>query len=184
MVAGSYNTMSYLRPGQFWLRPFGFLLKSQTKDIHDQFGAGARAFDFRIAFKGNKPVFANGIATYDVDVYDTLEQINRWSRAQYQLNGSRIIVRIILERGSDHARFSDFCLDIDNRYSEIQFCGFRSKDRKFHTHWYIRDRCGAGIDDTGSIELDGKDWYYSSRPSPDFALEYKLRKFVRTKKEA
>lgn len=184
MVIGSYNAMSYLRPRQFWLRPFGFLLKSQCRNINDQFGAGARAFDLRISFNRNKPVFVNGLATYNEDVYETLEQINRWSRAQHQLNGNRLIVRVILDRGSDHVRFGDFCREIDNRYIEIQFCGFRSKDWKFHDYWYIRDRSGVGTGDTGSIELQGKDWYYSSKPCDGFELEYELRKFIGTKKEA
>ena len=173
MILGSHNTMSYLRP-QWWLRPFGFMAKCQSEHIMFQFQEGARMFDLRVVFKNGIPHFAHGLATYGGESIDTiLDRLNCWSRAEHELTGKRLVVRVILERGKDYVTFTDFCNRIDRTYTEIQFCGFRSKDWKFCGYWYIRDGSGVGIGDTGSVDLKGKDWSYSSRPCSGFHIEFK-----------
>ena len=174
MILGSHNTMSYLRPSQFWLRPFRFMAQCQSKHITSQFGEGARMFDLRVVFKKDVPYFAHGLITYEGESVDTvLETLNRWSRAEHELTGKRLVVRVILERGKDYVTFTDFCNRIDRTYTEIQFCGFRSKDWKFCGYWYIRDGSGVGIGDTGSVDLKGKDWSYTNKPCSGFEIKFK-----------
>lgn len=174
--------MSYLRP-QWWLRPFRFLWNMQTKDLHEQLEVGCRAFDLRIVFEDNKPVFACGPARFrGTDVHQVLEWMNRISRAQVEMDKPRIICRILLEHGRGHkyVLFHDFCCLIEELYDQIQFCGFRTPDTKFFEYWFIRDgiRSGTGAGDFGSIEVRTKNSFYSSKPCSGFKLEYKLENFV------
>lgn len=173
MILGSHNTMSYLRPSHFWLRPFRFMAQCQSEDINTQFGKDVRMFDLRIAFRDGVPVFAHGLITYKELCVDTvLERLNCWSRAQVELGFPRLVVRVLLERGNDYVRFDDFCKRIDRTYTEIQFCGFRSKNWKHYGYWFIRDGAGVGCGDTGSIDLKGKNWQYTSRPCNGFEIKF------------
>lgn len=192
MIIGSNNSMSYLRP-QWWLRPFSWIWRHQTKTIDEQLNAGCRAFDLRIAHKSSWGrewdkrweqgwVFASGWATYkDKQIEDVLIQLNDISRAGIQMGKQPIIVRVILERGNDwdYIPFEEYCRRIDNRYPNLQFCGFRTRNiNKFHTHWRRRDKNRCGCGDHGSIKIGGRDWSYSSRPTDGYNLEYELRDFI------
>lgn len=173
MIIGSHNTMSYLRP-QWWMRPFNFMTRCQSEHITSQYADGAQMFDLRIVFDHNVPYFACGRAIYKDESVDTvLDRLNDWSRTFHERTGKRLVVRVILERGKDYVTFTDFCNRIDRTYTEIQFCGFRSKNWEFCGYWYIRDGVGVGAGDTGSVELKGKDWSYSSKPTSGFHIDFK-----------
>ena len=50
MNIGSHNSLSYLRPKKWWMRPFHFMARCQDIDFVDQYILGARVFDLRISF--------------------------------------------------------------------------------------------------------------------------------------
>lgn len=181
MITGSNNSMSYLRP-QWYLRPFSWIWRHQTKTIDEQLNAGARAFDLRIVKKRNGWAFASGMATFrGIKVEDVLKQLNKVSKAGFQMGKPRIIVRVILERGSewDYIPFEEYCRQIDDTYPMLQFCGFRTKDiNKFHTHWKRRDKDRGACGDHGSIKIGGKHWNYQCRPTDGYNLEYELKDFI------
>lgn len=180
--------MSYLRPHQWWLRPFRKAFQHQDKDLDAQFGSSCRVFDLRIALRKGEWSFASGIANYDADIHEILDWMNRMSNACIMVEGLPIICRVILERGAKGHNlilFDDFCRQIERDYPAIQFCGFRSKDWKHigMPGWEIRmppdtGVAGLGQGDTGAVSVGGKNWSYSCRPASGFRLEYELKDFM------
>ena len=113
MKLASHNTMTYLKPQKWYMYPFQLFAKCQSKDIEQQYEAGARWFDLRIAFdKHCNPIFKHGLMDYKGDVFKTLDYLN---------TKSDIIVRILLEK--DSPLYYDFCKHIEQVYPNIKFCG-------------------------------------------------------------
>ena len=50
-MLGSHNSFSYLTPTKWWMRLFTPWAKCQNKTIKEQYNAGVRYFDIRVAFK-------------------------------------------------------------------------------------------------------------------------------------
>lgn len=50
MKLASHNSMTYLPIKKWWLKPFRFIAQCQNKTIEEQYQAGVRMFDIRIAF--------------------------------------------------------------------------------------------------------------------------------------
>lgn len=119
MKLGSHNTMTYAKPKKWWMYPFRFFAKCQSKNILDQYLSGARWFDLRISFdKKCDPEFRHGMMTYKEDVYQVLDFFN-------YLNDPTMIVRILLEK--DHPFFADFCSYIEQAYPNVRFSGGQRK---------------------------------------------------------
>lgn len=87
MKLASHNTMSYLKPKKWWMRPFHFIAKCQSKTIYEQYKLGIRMFDLRITYdKHNLPVFAHGSMIFkNSDVINILSQINKWGDCYVRL---------------------------------------------------------------------------------------------------
>lgn len=92
MEIGTHNTMTYLKPKKWYLYPFQFMARCQSKSIEEQYQLGIRLFDIRITYdkKGN-PEFRHGLIAYRGDVYTILE----WLNSQRE----PIKVRLLLEEG-------------------------------------------------------------------------------------
>lgn len=78
-MIGSHNSMSYLPVRQWYLKPFGWMARCQSKDIDDQFSlCDVRLFDLRIRFdkKGNL-VFAHGPVEFKGDVNQYVAKLNK-----------------------------------------------------------------------------------------------------------
>lgn len=166
--------MSYLKP-QWWLRPFAFMARCQSKNIHDQYAYGARMFDLRVVFdKSGKPYFAHGLASYkDEDVYETLEWLQMFSRMHEYRTGELIVVRVLNERNNNQALFHDFCTEINERFQDIQFCGFRNKNGKgMYWNWSIRGGNGMGLGDTGEYHKESKDSSCHIVPDDKFRITF------------
>lgn len=125
MNIGSHNTMTYLKPKKWYLYPFQFIARCQSKTIEEQYALGARYFDLRIAFtKDGTPEFRHGLMAYKGNVYDALQFLN---------SKPGPIVRILLEVNSktdtvlNRSRFIDFCRYISKRYININFVGGNAK---------------------------------------------------------
>lgn len=66
MITGTHNTMSYLRPAAWWMRPFRPWAQCQTLDIRAQLYHRARYFDLRIRIdqRTGDPYFCHGLIAY------------------------------------------------------------------------------------------------------------------------
>ena len=91
--------MSYLTPKKWWMKLGKFMAKCQNKTIEEQYKAGARWFDLRIAIPKNadagQPSFCHGLVDYKGrSVESVLEFLNKKKDAY---------CRIILEKGDNDA---------------------------------------------------------------------------------
>lgn len=117
MKLGSHNTMTYLKPKKWYMYPFQFLARCQSKNIEEQYNLGARWFDLRIAFdKHCNPYFKHGLMDYKGNVFDVLD---------FLATKDDVIVRILLEK--DSPLFYNFCEHIESKYPNIKFCGGERK---------------------------------------------------------
>lgn len=121
MFLGSHNSMSYLKPKWFWFMPFRFIARCQDKTIEEQYKAGARLFDLRIAFDNNgTPFFAHGaIAFAKSSVYDVLKWLDSCD--------DKVYVRILNERNKNFGKFVQFCSYVQAEFKNILFVGGRNK---------------------------------------------------------
>lgn len=90
MELGTHNSMTYLKPKKWYLYPFLFIARCQSKTIEEQFDSGIRLFDIRVRYnKDGDPEFRHGAIAYKGDVYEVLNYLNS--------KNVPIKIRIILE---------------------------------------------------------------------------------------
>lgn len=127
-MIGSHNSMSYLKPRRWYLRPFSFMARCQSKSLKEQYEKyGVRLFDIRVSFdKDGTPYFAHGLMQYKGDVYKHLDYLNT------KLN---VEVRLLLEEGWDdgssfqETHFKAFCSKVKKKFKNIAFFGgIRKRD--------------------------------------------------------
>lgn len=122
MKLASHNTLSYLNPKRYYLRPFKFLARCQSKTIEEQYNNyGIRFFDFRVSFnKDNKVIFKHGLFEYKSD--KTIDDYLTFLQDQQE----PVVVRILLEEFKNNGHeelFSELCSRLETTYSKIKFCG-------------------------------------------------------------
>lgn len=125
MKLASHNTFTYLPVKQWYLKPFAFMGRCQSKDVVEQFDAGARLFDLRVSFSKGHVQISHGLLDYKGDVFEILGLLN-------VLSSSPLYVRVILEKinnGFDYDRFKAFCQKIEREYQNIFFVSGRDKKR-------------------------------------------------------
>lgn len=126
MNLATHNTMTYLKPKQWWARIFPFFAKCQSVDYRMQHVLGAKGFDLRIFWdKEGNIEFRHGLYRYPADnLYEVLDYARD--------NG--IIVRVLFELRDYNEKFvknaeelkrkfMQFCSDIERKYPTIQFYG-------------------------------------------------------------
>lgn len=118
MILGSHNTMSYLPVRRWWMKPFAWVARCQSKDICEQYDSGVRLFDLRVGFTRNgKLHFRHGLIGYKGSVADALRLLCSWGDTT---------VRIILEeRSSDwdsfFRNFVNYVVIWEGLYPNIKF---------------------------------------------------------------
>ena len=126
MKLGSHNSMTYLKP-QWYLLPFAWFGRCQSLDIKQQFNAGARWFDLRIAFDNKGfPFFAHGLMSYKGSkVNDILNILDNLANETKE----KIYIRLLNERNSDYSKilFRTFCANVVEEYSNLIFTGGQNK---------------------------------------------------------
>lgn len=137
MKIASHNTMSYLPVKQWWLKPFAWMARCQSKDILKQHNAGCEIFDLRIKPVNKngrlKWVFGHGLITYKhAHIREFLEALNRHAFCNgYDERGFYLYTRIILECSKRHyvaeLFFKDLCAKIESEYPYIKWCGGQTK---------------------------------------------------------
>lgn len=131
MKLGTHNSMSYLPPKKWYMYPFRFMAKCQSKSIEEQYKLGARMFDLRIHYdKNDMPEFRHGSMAFKGNVEEVLKLLNRKRNKCY--------IRLLLETKNNKDLFRQqilFIKDCERWESEykklIFFCGRRKFD------WHI-----------------------------------------------
>ena len=121
-ILGSHNTMSYLKPKNWFYKIFAFTARCQSKSIQDQYYIyDVRLFDLRFKFnKKGEVSFAHGAVEYEGNIEEIMNFLN-------SLNN--IPVRIMLENkpGDKENEFKAWCEYLKNTYKNIRFFGGRNK---------------------------------------------------------
>lgn len=120
---GTHNSLSYLKPKQWWLRPFAWIGRCQRLTIAEQWDAGVRYFDIRVKYdKYGNAKSGHGLLSYNVFVYDVLEEIDGYAMC----SGERAVVRLFHENKKRKPRkhrseFFEMCANVAGKYRHITF---------------------------------------------------------------
>lgn len=101
-MIGAHNALSGYKPLKWWMRPFSFLYKCQTKTITRLIDDGVTFFDIRVSFNGNKAIGSHGLAKFDAEATSYINLIC--------FNVEEPVIRIILENGNeeDKVKFKEW----------------------------------------------------------------------------
>ncbi len=130
MEKASHNTFSYLRPMQWWLRPFAFVARCQSKTLEEQFGAGVRIFDLRLrrekdggwVISHNAFVYARGFETIEC-IMDRLDDMARESDLPVCVRVLHEVRNRRQEKYSSGIDFNIMCDWLNRAYRNIRFFG-------------------------------------------------------------
>lgn len=113
MELGTHNSMTYLKPKKWFLYPFQFIARCQSKTIQQQYeDYNVRLFDIRIKYnKDGDPEFRHGSMAYKGDVYETLNYLNS--------KNVPIKIRILLETKKEDSLNEIFFIKDLNRFKEL-----------------------------------------------------------------
>lgn len=129
MVKASHNTFSYAEPLQWWLRPFAFVARCQSKSLQEQFGEGVRIFDLRLRReKDGEWVIAHNAFVYarGIKILHALEWLDEAARE----SDLPVYVRVLhevrnkrQEKYSSAIGFNELCDWLNRTYRNIRFFG-------------------------------------------------------------
>lgn len=121
MEVGTHNSMTYLKPKKWYMYPFQFIARCQSKTIQEQFeDYNIRLFDIRISYdKDGNPEFRHGCISYKGDVYGTLNWLNS--------RNVPVKIRLILEKTGSEGFFMRDCLRFPELYPNLTFYEGRRK---------------------------------------------------------
>lgn len=150
MIIGSNNSLTYLEPCCFWLKPFKYFGRCQEREYDIQYDyCGVRLFDFRLyADRNNHIIIKNGNYEYpSVSFYEILDFLNK--------KGDVIVLLTIddLYTYESAARikaidnkFIEICNIIEVIYKNIGFCGgYRQGDRTKLYHFVWESKNGTPV---------------------------------------
>lgn len=161
MKLGTHNSMSYLPPKKWWMYPFRFVAKCQSKSIKEQYELGARMFDLRVAFTNNLTLeFRHGAMAFKGDVEDILKYLNSLE--------SNIYIRLLLEINKEDSiqeeLFKITCKRWEAEYPNLRFfCGRRKFGWKQLYQFKVSDInvIQKVSSMTGTILNDWCPWFYA-----------------------
>lgn len=129
----THNSMSYLKPYWWVLRPFAWMAHCQSRTITQQLQDGITVFDFRIkSDKKGEMYFQHGLCRYSFsgcykNMYIVLRAIDFYA---YK-HKTDIYIRLTLEILTDDKRqidlFKKLCEDYKNDFDNITFYGGNAK---------------------------------------------------------
>ena len=137
MIA-THNSLSYTKPKYWFLRPFNFMAKCQTKSLQEQFAAGAKSFDLRFAKHRGKWYGAHGLQLYKVTLEDALDILIDLSFVEPLY--FRVLCEDTFWKKSDYIELK---IVVDNYLSKINkhnlrllyLCSKRDWNDRFSTYW-------------------------------------------------
>lgn len=123
MIYGTHNSLSYLKPRQWWLRPLAWIARCQDMTIEEQLQYGVRYFDIRVKFRNNIAISGHGLMDYDIPVYTVLRDINKTPVSPTSSN-TPITARLVLEdRKGNSDRFREFVSNCQARFPDLRIIG-------------------------------------------------------------
>lgn len=125
MLIGSHNSITYSSPKKWWMRPFLFIARCQSKTIEEQFEKyDIRLFDLRIKIKNGQAIFAHGSMDYKQPIEPILNYLNNKAS-----NCEEVYVRILSENKPEEYEneFISWCQDAEQKYPNLRFFGGRNK---------------------------------------------------------
>ena len=147
-IIGSHNTMSFLKPKHWYLKPINWMFAK----CQNRFNAGLGCIDFRVYWNSKKESweFAHGLISYytEYNISEIIESL---------IQGGTKYIRIILERDGGEKNFIKLCSTLEKVYSKIIFLGgYRKSDWK---HLYNFGNDNLPIHQwVGSMAKDAR-WY-------------------------
>lgn len=128
-ILASHNSFTFLKPKKWYMTPFNFISKCQSKTIEEQYNLGTRYFDLRVSF--NK--FGNVELRHGLMIYKG--GMNEISKALTFLNERpfTVYVRVIHETNkykdtnTSRELFTMLCIHLENTYKKIKFLDGRTK---------------------------------------------------------
>lgn len=124
---GTHNSMSYLKPSKWYMRPFAFIAKCQEEDIFMQL-LRYDIVDLRISLdRDGCWRFRHGLIEYvKEDLFKILSLIN----AAYPGKVVRLMLEYTTKRNREYSieRFKRLCAIIEQDYPEIVFIGGKDKE--------------------------------------------------------
>lgn len=127
---GSHDTMTYLPPKHWWMRPFKFVARCQRKTIEEQYEQyGIRLFDIRVKYNEKKKEweFAHGLMTFKGK---TPKEVFEYLNSQQE----QVLVRLVLEYNKEpkhvdliSSLFAMQAVKWREEYPNVVFYGFNRK---------------------------------------------------------
>lgn len=125
MKLASHDSWSFKSPIKWWMKPFHFVAKCQSKKIKAQYEKyGAKLFDMRLRFEKDKWYVSHGSMLFTEIPYDDLEF----------LSGKGVMVRVLLEYNKEpkdssiiEGKFYSICQSLQRQYPLIKFFGGNCK---------------------------------------------------------
>lgn len=129
-ILASHNSFTYLKPKRWYMRPFNFISKCQSKTIQEQYSKyHVRIFDLRVAFdKHGDPFIRHGLMNYG---YNNITEVLDWLNSRRGNVYVRVIFEISKKKNSieNEVKFMQYCEYLENRYPNIKFTtGVRKYD--------------------------------------------------------
>ncbi len=131
-MIGSRCSFSFLPARKWWMRPFEFMARCQTKTIQEQYASSVRIFDVRVRFDERGHVYVcHGLLVYRIteeELFKTFDWIDSMGDCS---------CRIMLETLKVHLNgnlaiyqeecFVKWCQELERYYHNIEFIGGESK---------------------------------------------------------
>lgn len=147
MKLASHNSMTYLKPDKWYMYPFRFIAKCQSKTVEEQYEAGVRMFDIRIGFdKHNNPKFKHGLMTYKSNIDSVFK---------YLVSKNDVIIRVTSE--DSNPIFYNFCSYLVGKYGN-RFCGGCRKSDWKQVYSFISTSKFIIVENYSSMPSNPK-WY-------------------------
>ena len=137
MKIGSHDSLSYLKPRIWWMRPFHFVARCQSKTYQEQYEAGARYFDVRLRTTidpNAEPTIAHGIMPFRAKA-GFLNEMFGWLDGR-STSDNPIYIRLLYEMPmKDKTKeaekkeqvFVSLCQKYMEAYPNLRFCGGQRK---------------------------------------------------------
>jgi len=114
-------------PVKYWiLKPFNFMAKCQSKNLTEQFNAGARSFDLRFAYHRGKWWAAHGICLYKITLEEVLDKLMCCSNSE--IIYFRALAEDTFYKKSDYKKlYADIVSYMSYKNHRLQFLYVKSK---------------------------------------------------------
>lgn len=120
---GTHNSLSYIKPEQWWLRPFNWIAKCQKLNLKQQWDLGVRYFDIRVKFINPTTIKSgHGLVTYNIYPELGIAALDAYSK---QCN-EKFVVRLFHENGllnpsKYRGEFISYCEYLAKVFPDVTF---------------------------------------------------------------